>query len=377
MRLYRSFLPIGFFLLGSSAAYSAKDSRASASWPAAEWRKAGITPGGLEDLSVIAKLHPGDDLQAAIEAAPSSGGVILLASGDYPLTATLKLRSNLVLRGADRVKTRLVIQMRGLRPATPIAADTTVWTTGVRLQGIERSGLEELTVMLDPSLPPPIPQNQGRAAFKDNPFGRKDLHVVSVCLDDARECRITKCLILNAGTHPVVIANSHHVTVEEVEIEGTYNRGVNSGEFSVIRSEYTLLEKVRMNEINSMVIMGGEDEPDCRYNVLSNSRLEVDVRVHGYGAADNLIENCAIALDKWMERTPLSPGNVNAREAPPGPGNLVYFCTITRDFGGGQRSFSMADNPGMIYEIIQFRARDREASVSDFAPAPPTGSLMD
>lgn len=356
---------------------TAKDKGEPATWPAAEWGKAGVPADLMKNLPVIANLQPGDDVQTAIDAAPVSGGVIFLTPGDYLLTAALRLRSHMVLRGRDRVRTRLVIQMRSLRPDIPIAEDSSLWTSGIRFDALEESGLEELTIVFDHTLPPPMKLSLGSAAFKDDPGDQKDLHVVSLCIDAARNCWITKCLIQNSGTCPLVIANSQNILVEEVIFEGAYNRGEGSGICILSRSTYTRFEKVKMGEINSFVLMSSSDGPDCRYNVISASSFEIDVRVHGQGTMDNLIENTEIALANWLDRTPLSPGNVNAREVPPGPGNLVYLCTITRDFGIGRRAFSMADNPSMIYEVIETRARDRESSVAVFAPAPPVGSLID
>ncbi|MCF7688743.1 MAG: hypothetical protein K9M98_03620 [Cephaloticoccus sp.] len=343
--------------------------------PTEQWEQVGVASGIPTRLPVIAKLQPGDDLQAAIEAAPASGGVLLLASGDYPLTTTLLLRSNLVLRGVDRVRTRLVLQMRAVRPALPVVENTEVWSTGVRLRGIERCGLEELTVIFDPSLPPPKSPRKEKDVYKDDPDGRSDLHVVSVCFDQVTDCWLTGCLLLNAGTHPLVIANSRHVTVDDALFEGAYNRGDGSGELILAHSEHVLLKNVQAREINTFVIQGGNAQGDCRYNVIADSRFEMDGRLHGHGTANNLIQNCSFALPKWMDRTPLSPGNVNARESPPGPVNLVYLCTITRDFDPGLYAFSMADNPSMIYEVIQTRARYRESSVVIFGPAPATSSL--
>jgi len=232
-----------------------------------------------------------------------------------------------------------------------------------------------LTVMMDPSLPPPINPKKEADAYADNPAGREDLHVVSIGFDQAQDCWITGCLITNSGTHPLVIANSRHVTADDVVIENAYNRGEGSGELILAHCEYGLLKNLQVSGMNSFVLQGGSMEADCRYNVMVDSRFEMDGRLHGHGTADNLIQNCAIALPKWMDRTPLSPGNVNARESPPGPRNLVYLCTITRDFDPGLYAFSMADNPGMIYEVIQTRARNRASSVTIFGPAPPISSL--
>ena len=365
-----------FPLLAGSLLQAAKPIEVTPPMPTAEWERVGVTAGLPGPLPVIATLRPGDDLQAAIDAAPDAGGILLLSAGDYPLTATLNLRSNLVLKGVDRVRSRLVLLMRSQRPELPVAEDTAAWTAGVRLQGVARCGLEELTIIFDPSLPPPLPLKTGEAAFKDNPDGRNDLHVVSICLDQVQDGWITGCLILNAGSNPLVVANSKHVTVNEVIVEGAYNRGDRSGELILAHSEYALFKNLRGSETNSFVMLSGSPPAACRYNVITDDRFETDVRLHGPGTVHNLIQNCAIALPKWIDRTPLSPGNVNARLAPPGPGNLVYFCTITRDSAAAMYGFSMADNPGMIYEVIQTRARNNEPSVVDFGPAPPTGFLV-
>ncbi len=96
---------------------------------------------------------------------------------------------------------------------------------------------------------------------------------------------------------------------------------------------------------------------------------------HGAGTRDNLFENCAIAVPAWLLRPPLSPGNAEARETPPGPGNLLYLCTVTRDYGPGERAFSTADDPNQVYEVLQRHARERQPSVSPYAPGPANGSL--
>jgi hypothetical protein len=144
---------------------------------------------------------------------------------------------------------------------------------------------------------------------------------------------------------------------------------------NLIRSEHVLIDQVTIREINSCVIQSDRAGPPCRYNVIVDTRLEVDLRLHGTGTRDNLIERTAIAVPPWMERTPLSPGNAKAHEPPPGPGNLLFLCTVTRNFASGQRAFSMADNPNLIYQVLQRHAREREPSVEVFAPALAQSSL--
>lgn len=338
------------------------------------WSRAGAAAAAAE-APVVATLAPGADLQAAVDAAARTGGVVFLGEGDYPLATTLQLRTGVVLRGADRVRTRLVLQLRATRPADVPLDRPAAWTAGLSLAAVERAGLEELTVIFDPSLPPPPDPRLDQGAYADDPGGRRDLHVVSVALAGARDCWLSRCLILNSGTHPLVLADCTGVTVEEVVIEGAYNRGPGSGLLDVMRSTGVRLTGLRVRDINTFMLHGGAAAAPCRDNVVADSRFEIDVRLHGRGTRDNLFENCAIAVPAWLHRPPLSPGNAEAREAPPGPGNLLYLCTVTRDYGPGERAFSTADDPNQVYEVLQAHARERQPSVRPYAPAPATGSL--
>jgi hypothetical protein len=342
---------------------------------ATEWVRAGVTGGIPSARPVIATVAPGTDLQTVIDHAPETGGVILLQEGDHVLTATLRLRSGISLRGIDRVSSRLVIMLRAHKPARAYAEAPDDWTVGVLFQKISNAGLEHLTVIFDPSLPVPVAPTLGPDTYVDDADGRNNLHVISVAFLAARDCWLTQCFISNAGSHPLMISDSRHLTVRNVGITGTHNRGPGSGQANLYRSEHALFDQVTIRDINSCVIHTDRPETFCRYNVIADSSLEVDLRLHGTGTRDNLIERTAIAVPPWMERTPLSPGNAKAHEPPPGPGNLLFLCTVTRNFASGQRAFSMADNPNLIYQVLQRHAREREPSVEVYAPAPPQGSL--
>lgn len=342
---------------------------------AAEWARAGVTGGIPTDLPVIATVAPGTDLQVIIDRAPATGGAILLLEGDHVLTRTLRLRSGIVLRGRDRVSSRLLIMQRAARPARTFAEAPDDWTCGVLFNQIANAGLEHLTVTFDPSLPLPVAPALGPDTYVDNTGGRDNLHVISVAFISARDCWIRQCFIAKAGSHPLVISDSRQLTVRNLGITGTHNRGPGSGLLNLIRSEHVLIDRISVRDINSCVIQSDRAETPCRYNVIADSRFEVDLRLHGIGTRDNLIERTAIAVPPWMERTPLSPGNAKAHEPPPGPGNLLFLCTVTRDYATGRRAFSMADNPNLIYQVLQRHAREREPSVEIFAPAPSQGSL--
>lgn len=352
------------------------EAASASAFPAvSEWARAGAAADNAASAPIVATLRPGDDVQAAVDAAASTGGVILLQEGDYPLHRTLHLRSGVIIRGTDRVRTRLVLLLRASRPAGAAIDQPAAWTSGVELTAVERAGLEEVTVIFDPTLPPPADPRRTKAAYGDDPAGRRDLHVVSVAFTSARDCWMARSLILNSGSHPLVLSDCERITVDEVVIEGAHNRGPGSGLLNLARSTGVRLSGLRVRDINTFVIHGGAARAPCRYNVVAESRFEIDLRFHGAGTRDNLFENCAIAVPAWLLRPPLSPGNAEAREAPPGPGNLLYLCTVTRDYGPGERAFSTADDPNQVYEILQNHARERQPSVRPYAPAPESGSL--
>ena len=84
----------------------------------------------------------------------------------------------------------------------------------------------------------------------------------------------------------------------------------------------------------------------------------------------------AVSLLDRAARKGLVHGNAAARQAPPGPGNLLHLCTITREFPAAARVFSMADDPTQIYQVIQTHVRDGATSVEIFGPAPAAASLL-
>lgn len=339
----------------------------------AQWGQAGVPDGIPTSLPVVGTVKPGDDLQAAIDQAPDRGGVIAVAPGDYVLTQTLRLRSGVFLRGAGPRITTLHLNMRGARPDEAAAGGLAGWTTGILFQTITNAGLANFTLAFDESLPPPPDPRTTPFTYQDNPGGRTDLYVVAVGFNAASECWIANCVIRNSGTNPLVIENSRHLTVSSVEITGTYNKGPRSGRVELAGSDHVLIEDLLMRDTNSFVVRGGPAGQGSRYNVIVNSRIESDVRFHDAATTGNLLQNTVIAVPAWHNRPALSQGRADEGDRPPGPGNLLYLCTVTRAFLSGSRSFSVADNPTRVYRVLESYSND--ASIADAGAAPMTGSL--
>ncbi len=340
--------------------------------PAAAWSRAGVAGGIPTGLPVVARANPGDDLQALIDAAPADGGVVALSAGRYRLDRTLRLRTGIVLRGTGPLTTIIELALRSDRPADLRNPEPGEWTAGLQLSDIERAGLMNLTVALASPAPPPDPA--APQAFADNPGQQTDLHVVSILLHRAANCWVANCVVKNSGSHPLVIADSRHITLEQVELTGAHNRGPGSGSLALIGSEAVLATGLQARAINSVVLQSVASP--CRGNVFLHARFETDLRLHGAGTAANLFENCVITIPAWLNRPPLSPGNAAAREAPPGPGNLLHLCTVTRHFPADRRVISLADDPTKVYRVVDHHVRDGAPAVVVAGPAPNAPSLL-
>jgi hypothetical protein len=343
-------------------------------YPADEWSRAGVASGIPTGLPVAARANPGDDLQALIDAAPADGGVIALAAGRYRLEQTLRLRSGIVLRGTGQLTTVIELDLRSDRPADLRDPAPAEWTAGLRLEGVQNAGVMNLTLVFGSALPPPSDPAASPQAFTDNPGGRADLHVVSVLLHRAVNCWVSNCGIQNSGSHPLVVADSRHITLENLELTGAHNRGPGSGSLALIGSEAVLVTGLQARAINSVVLQSVA--APCRGNVFLHARFETDLRLHGTATTANLFENCIITIPDWLNRPPFSPGNAKAREAPPGPDNLLHLCTVTRHFRADRRVFSLADDPAQVYRVVDHPVRDGASPVVIAGPAPNAPSLL-
>ncbi len=95
------------------------------------WAACGVQ-GGIphrDTLPIVARLNPGDDINAAI--AKAGKGVVLLGEGVWKLDKGITLASNVVLRGDGRDKTKLENYRQG---------------TAISGKKIERFGVEDLSI---------------------------------------------------------------------------------------------------------------------------------------------------------------------------------------------------------------------------------------
>lgn len=338
------------------------------------WARAGVR-GGIPSAAPVGRVEPGGDLQAAIDRAHAAGGgAVILGEGDHELSQTLHLRSGVVLRGERPGAVRIHLRLRGTFAAERGADGYAEWATGLSGRSVRRAGLENLTVVFDDRLPPPPTLRTHPEAFINDPGGRADLWVVSVRFTTSEDCWIDRCRILNSGTHPVLIEASRHVTVRDTEIDGAHNKGGRgAGYFNITRSEYTLVERVRVRDLRHVAIQNADASHPCRYTVVVNCHFEVDLNFHNGDSGHHLVQDTTIAVPPWHWWHPVGAG-VPGQHLPPGPGTLFLRCRISRTYPDPKRNYTLAEDPATVYRLRDTFDRNRPI-LEPSGPAPAGGTL--
>src|SRR5690606_25320695 len=124
--------------------------------------------------------------------------------------------------------------------------------------------------------------------------------------------------------------------------------------------------------INHISFVNNAFAQPSRYNVLINSRIFVDVRFRNPEASHNLLQECVIEVPSWHDFPPISLG-WNSTRLTGTTTNLIYFCTITRDFSSSRTRFSIADNPNKVYHILANSTLKGNVEIA--GPAPKASTL--
>lgn len=156
--------------------------------------------------------------------------------------------------------------------------------------------------------------------FSNDPKGDSLLYVSLVAIKHSNNIIVDNCKIYNAGTDPVIIASSHHVTVARSHEKGSYNKGgKGNGYFNIDKGSHHLLVKHnRIEKLRHLAIQNG-----AHHNVIFDNYLEVDVNFHNGDAGYNLVERNTIRIPEWHGWHVFSRGAKN-KHLPPGPHNYLY-----------------------------------------------------
>lgn len=317
------------------------------------WAQAGVQ-GGIPnkgDFPVRDTLEPGDDLQEALDrAVEQGGGVVLLKSGIYPIHETLEMRDSVILRGVDRSGVILSNQLRG-----PFFSNPFDNISGIRFRKVVWAGLENLTVRYQAVSFPPVDYAYfdypwQKQTFRNDPQGDRQLYVTHVTFDHARNSWIRNCQILNAGTDPILVLESEHISITQSRVEGAYNKGGRgNGYFNVEQnSRYVLIAEDTVRAIRHFAIQSG-----AKYNAVVGNYFEVDVNFHNGDGGHNLVEGNIIRIPEWHSWHCFSRG-VPKHHRPPGPGNLLFNnYTQYKTFIPGKRERITEYGDSIIYTSIE------------------------
>lgn len=358
------------------------------------WAAAGVR-GGVPPRRawpVRATLHPvsGEDapeadagprIQAAIEAAAAAGGgVVRLAAGTYPLGTALALRGGVALRGDGAHATTLDVTLR-FRGATPAAK-----TPALSLVGVSRAGVEDLTmtfrvewqgvrqVPLDDDWPDDywskyelrVQAFQNERVYHDRQrfcfHPATDLYVDFVWVNDAVDCWVDGCALLNAGSNGVIVgADAAHITLRGSTIRGAFQKGPDGNGYGInVSGRSVLATGNTVSHVRHWAIQCG-----ARHCVVVANHIQTDVNFHQRDAGHNLVEGNTQKVPAWHLWRPFQRGA--ACHGDPGPCNLLHANRVwDRQVG------RVLDEPGRVYAMGRAEAEPLEGD----AGSCPTGGVL-
>lgn len=285
-----------------------------------DWAAAGVR-GGIPPRAagrVVKTLHPGDDIQAAVDdAAKAGGGVVLLSAGTYPVSKRLDLASRVVLRGEDEDKSVLECTMR--------SGKLTDKYFTVRFDGATKAGLEDLTIRHAEVAKVGLGVYGERAAgTKNDVKGIADLYVGGVQMERAEDCWLDNVNVLHSGSHPLEVQGKH-VTVRDCLIDGAFNKGedggpAGSGNVYFAADHGLFYNNTVRNTRHALVMRNSLANGPCKFNVVLDCNFESDVNFHGNRKDDgrNLFEGVLVHPPAyhgwpawgWWKRPEIGPDNV-------------------------------------------------------------------
>jgi hypothetical protein len=318
-----------------------------------EWAKAGVE-GGIPLRNTLPKklrVSEGADLQSAIDrVAEQGGGVLVLGPGDYWIDRTIQLKSGVVMRGTHKDSTIIKIRMRA--PFFKIAGGKSA--TAIEVNGQERVGVEDLTIRYEAVDFEPMDKSDFHAPWEINPFHgdeiRDDqLFVHSLIFANSRNCWVDNCNLLWAGAHPLGMANCQHMTMRDNFVDRAYVKkgGMHGGYYGVWGTSYSLFYNEKVRRIRHFALMS----PGCKYNVVYQCDMEVDVNYHDADDGQNLVEKSRVATPVWHSWDAIGVG-AQGKHRPPGPRNFLFDNTVISKGVEGYSRRGPVSETGKIYQVM-------------------------
>lgn len=144
--------------------------------------------------------------------------------------------------------------------------------------------------------------------------------VDAIGLDWATDVTLSHLNLRATGRHPIAINNSYGVNIQDLFIDGAWNKGKKgNGYLRMARTYHSKLDDITVLNIRHIAIQWSS-----AYNLLTNIRSNVDINFHGGFTHDNLIREAHIVIPKQHPWPPVYRTPKSASWAPPdGGGNKV------------------------------------------------------
>lgn len=318
-----------------------------------EWAKAGVE-GGIpqrESLTIKFNLNEGDDLQSAIdEVAGQGGGVILLGPGDHWIVRTIQLKSGVVLRGASKDESIIKIRMKA--PFFKISGGKSV--TAIEVNRQERVGFEDLTIRYAAVDFEPMDKEDFHAPWDYSSFHADEvrddqLFIHSLIFSESRNCWVDNCNLLWAGAHPLGLANCQHMTMRDNFVDRAYIKkgGMHGGYYGVWGTSYSLFYNEKVRRIRHFALMS----PGCKYNVVYQCDMQVDVNYHDADDGQNLVEKSRVATPVWHSWDAIGVG-AQGKHRSPGPRNFLFDNVVMSKGIDGYHRRGPLSETGKIYQVM-------------------------
>ncbi len=303
-----------------------------------EFALAGVTGGIPYDTNIAVTVSPGDNLQAVINSVNANGGgVILLSEGTYPISTTLNMKSDVVLRGIN--KETVIIE------STVKGTDSNAYS--IYFDGVARAGVENLTHFYRVDGCSPIDRenlNDGpydQNAYSNDPCGNTNIVVTAIGMSKSTSNSwIDNCNILESGNHAVRL-RGNNCTVSRSYIDRSYNKGPGGRGYFDITGDYNLVVENTIKRLRHFTIQLG-----ARYNVVYKNTLWIDINFHNDDDGQNLIEQNTITTPSWHGWDIVDTGAPEFHR-PPGPNNIIFNNTTNHRqtgenlYGGQDRVFTV------------------------------------
>ncbi|NJO68473.1 MAG: right-handed parallel beta-helix repeat-containing protein [Bacteroidetes bacterium] len=286
------------------------------------WSLAGVQ-GGIPSSKILRikkTITPADNIQKAINVtAASGGGIVLLKAGKYPINATIHLKPGVFLKGIHPDSVTLGVNIHGYHYTTRKPRQC-----ALALKNIENAAIENITIKYTGADFEPLDKDSlnapwDKAVFHIPELRDTSLFVEHIWIDSSKNCWVRNCKILWAGSDPIRITNSEHITCTGNFIDRSYNKcDGGMGYYNIINSKYVLVYNEHIKRIRHFAIQNGS-----MYNVVYNNYLEVDINFHNGDSGYNLIEQNTIRIPQWHSWHCFQRGDPRQHQVP-GKFNLLY-----------------------------------------------------